>query len=74
MTTVSEIIEALSKFPMDAEIECGYEVIKHWETYMEHGPVDVTDFTVCDYTSESNAKNHPKMAGRFIVIINAVQE
>lgn len=68
-TTVAEMIAFFQTLPPDAEIECGKEVTKGYDSYMEMVPVDIADCTVCDYTSEVDREKYPHMAGKVIVFI-----
>lgn len=72
MTTVAQLIEALQKLPPEAEIECGKEVRAAFDSYMKFVPVDVEDFTVCDYRDEDDRLKYPNMFGKVIVMINGV--
>lgn len=69
MTTVAQIIEWMKTLPPDAEVECGVEKTKAYETYMEMKPVDIEACGVLDYTSEEDRTKYPAMAGKTIVMI-----
>ena len=71
MTTVAQMIEALQKFPPDAEVECMKEVTRGFDTYNAMKPVDL-DFTVIDYTSDADRIKYPNMAGKTLILIDAV--
>lgn len=70
-TTVREMIAFFQTMNPDAEVECGKEVTKGYDTYMSMEPVDIGDCTVCDYTSEADRVKYPHMAGKTIVFIKA---
>lgn len=70
MTTVAQMIEFFKTMPQDAEVECGVEVSRGYETYMVMSPVDIDGFSVYDYTSEEDRVKYPKMAGKIIIMIN----
>lgn len=69
MTTVAEMIEWMKTLPQDAEVECGVEVTKGYDTWMEMKPVDISACDVLDYTSEADRARFPTMAGRTLVMI-----
>ena len=69
MTTVAQMIEWMQTLPQDAEVECGVEVTKSYETYMSMKPVDIEACDVLDYTSEEDREKYPNMAGKTIVMI-----
>ena len=69
MTTVAEMIEWLKTLPQDAEVECGVEVTKGYDTWMEMRPVDIKACDVFDYTSEQDRAKYPAMAGKTLVMI-----
>jgi hypothetical protein len=69
MTTVAEMIEWMKTLPQDAEVECGVEVTKGYDTYMSMEPVDISACDVLDYTGEENRRKYPVMAGRCLVMI-----
>lgn len=69
MTTVAQMIEWMKTIPQDAEVRCGVEVTKGYDTWMEMKPVDIESCDVFDYTSEQDRVNYPKMAGMCIVHI-----
>jgi hypothetical protein len=68
MTTVAQLIEKLKTLPQEAEVECGKEVTRGYDTYMEHAPVDLDDMYAYDY---SDRVKYPQMNGRIIVNIDA---
>lgn len=68
MTTVAQMIEWMKTLPQDAEVECGVERTKAWETYMDMSPVDITECDVFDYTSAEYV-NYPHVFGKIIVTI-----
>lgn len=72
MATVAQMIEFFKTMPQDAEVECGVEVSRGYETYMGMSPVDIDGFSVYDYTSEEDRVKYPKMAGKTIIFINGV--
>lgn len=69
MTTVAEMIEWMKTLPQDATVECGVEVTKGYDTWMEMKPVDISACDVLDYTSEADRARFPTMAGRTLVMI-----
>jgi len=69
MTTVAQMIEWMKTLPQDAEVECGVEVTKGYETYMSMEPVDIEACNVVDYTSEADRAEYPTMAGKVLVMI-----
>jgi hypothetical protein len=69
MTTVAQMIEWMKTLPQDAEVECGVEVTKGWETYMEMRPVDIFECDVLDYTSAADREKWPAMAGKTLIMI-----
>ena len=69
MTTVAEMIEWMKTLPQDATVECGVEVTKGYDTWMEMKPVDISACDVFDYTSEEDRARYPHMAGRTLVMI-----
>lgn len=69
MTTVAQMIEWMKTLPQDAEVECGVERTKGYDTWMEFKPVDIADCDVIDYTSEQDRVKFPNMAGRVMVMI-----
>ena len=71
MTTVAQMIEWMKTLPQEAEVHCGMEMTKGYSTWNTMAPVDIGECTVSDYTSESDRKQHPHMAGRIIVDIRA---
>jgi hypothetical protein len=68
MTTVAQMIEWMKTLPQDAEVECGVEVTKGYDTWMEMKPVDISACDVLDYTSTTDRAKYPAMAGRVVVI------
>jgi hypothetical protein len=69
MTTVAQMIEWMKTMPPDAEVECGVEVTKGYDTWMEMKPVDIESCDVFDYSSKEDWIKYPRMAGRVIVYI-----
>lgn len=69
MTTVAQMIEWMKTLPQDAEVECGVEVTKGYDTWMAMKPVDISDCDVIDYTSEEDRAKYPAMAGKTLVMI-----
>jgi len=69
MTTVAQMIEWLKTLPQDAEVECGVEVTKGYDTWMEMKSVDIEACDVLDYTSEEDRVKYPAMAGKTVVMI-----
>lgn len=54
MSTVKELINALSKLPQDAIVEVLEEQRRGYNTYTEYYPVDSEYIRVFDYTSDSD--------------------
>lgn len=69
MTTVAQMIEWMKTLPQDAEVQCGVEVTKGYETYMKMAHVDIEACDLFDYTSPEDREKYPKMAGMCIVMI-----
>ena len=69
MTTVAQMIEWMKTLPQDAEVECGVEVTRHYQTYMSMEPVDIEACDVLDYTSDEDRAKYPTMAGKTLVMI-----
>ena len=69
MTTVAQMIEWMKTLPQDAEVECGVEVTKGYQTYKSMEPVDIEACYVFDYTSDWDCAHYPAMAGKVIVQI-----
>ena len=69
MTTVAQMIEWLKTLPQDAEVECGVEVTKGYDTWMAMKPVDIEACDVLEYTSEEDRVKYPAMAGKTVVMI-----
>lgn len=69
MTTVAQMIEWLKTLPQDAEVECGVEVTKGYDTWMAMKPVDISECDVFSFTSEEDRIKYPNMAGKTIVMI-----
>ena len=69
MTTVAQMIEWMQTLPQDAEVECGVEVTKSYETYMSMKPVDIEACDVFDYTSAQTREMYPSLAGKVFVMI-----
>lgn len=69
MTTVAQMIEWMKTLPQDAEVECGVERTKGYDTWMEFKPVDIADCDVFDYTSPEDREKYPAMAGKTLVMI-----
>ena len=69
MTTVAQMIEWMKTLPQDAEVECGVEVRKGYDTYMTMEPVDIAACDVYGYTSEEDRAKYPHMAGKTLVMI-----
>jgi hypothetical protein len=68
MTTVAQMIEWMKTLPQDAEVECGVEVTKGYESYMEMRSVDIESCDVFDYKDEAY-KGYPHIFGKTIVNI-----
>lgn len=51
-TTVAQMIEWMKTMPQDAEVECGVEVTRGYETYMRMKPVDIEACNVYDRTNQ----------------------
>ena len=51
-TTVAQMIEWMKTMPQDAEVECGVEVTRGYETYMRMKPVAIEACYVYDRTSQ----------------------
>jgi hypothetical protein len=66
MTTVSQMIEWMKTLPQDAEVECGVEESRNYQTYMTHRPVNIEYCDVHDYTDEKY-KDCPHVFGKIIV-------
>lgn len=64
--TVAEIIEWMKTLPQDAEVECGVEEIRNYQTYIEYRPVKIEYCNVFDYKDEQY-KNCPDVFGKIIV-------
>jgi len=69
MTTVAQMIEWMKTLPQDAEVECGVEVTKGYQTYMSYEPVDIECCVVFDYCSEQDGAKYPGRAGKTFVHI-----
>ena len=69
MTTVAQMIEWMKTMPQDAEVECGVEVTKVYDTYMAMVPVDIESCDVISYTSEEDRAKYPNIAGKTFVMI-----
>jgi len=69
MTTVAQMIEWMKTLPQDADVECGVEKTKGYETYMTMVPVDIASCEVYDYSGEENRAKYPQMNGRIIIDI-----
>ena len=69
MATVAQMIEWMKTLPQDAEVECGVEVTKGYNTYMSMEPVDIEACDVLDYSSPENRRKYPAMAGKTFVMI-----
>ena len=69
MTTVAQMIEWMKTLPQDAEVECGVEVTKGYDTYMSMQSVDIEACNVYDYTSAADRAMYPNMAGKTLVMI-----
>lgn len=68
MTTVAQMIEWLKTLPQDAEVECGVESTRVYETYMSMAPVDIESCEVFDYIGPEYEK-YPDLRGKTIVHI-----
>ena len=68
MTTVAEMIEWMKTLPQDATVECGVEVTKGYDTWMEMRPVNTDYCDVFDYKDEAY-KDYPHIYGKVIVNI-----
>jgi hypothetical protein len=69
MTTVAQMIEWMKTIPQDAEVKCGVEVTKGYDTWMAMKPVDIECCNVFDYSDEESRKMFPEMGGRVVVMI-----
>lgn len=69
MATVAQMIEWMKTLPQDAEVECGVERTKAYDTWMEMRPVDIEACDVFDYTSDEDREKYPAMAGKTLVMI-----
>jgi len=69
MATVAQMIEWMKTLPQDAEVECGVEVTKGYDTYMSMELVDIECCDVFDYTSPEDRAKYPAMAGKVVVMI-----
>jgi len=69
MATVAQMIEWMKTLPQDAEVECGVEVTRGYQTYMSMESVDIEACDVLDYTSEEDRAKFPTMAGKTLVMI-----
>lgn len=72
MATVTQMIEWLNTLPQDAEVECGVEVTKNYNTWMSMRPVEIDACDVFDYTSEQDRQQYPNMAGKIVVQLRSV--
>jgi hypothetical protein len=63
------MIEWMKTLPQDAEVECGVEVTRGYQTYMSMESVDIGACDVLDYTSEEDRAKYPTMAGKTLVMI-----
>jgi len=66
MTTVAQMIEWMKTLPQDAEVECGVEKTKGYETFMVMKPVNIDYCDVLDYNDEAY-KGYPQIYGKVIV-------
>lgn len=68
MTTVAQMIEWMKTLPQDAEVECGVESTRcyetYYETYMSMAPVDIESCEVFDCIGPN-----PDIRGKTIVHI-----
>lgn len=71
MTTVAQMIEWMKTLPQDAEVECGVEERRNYESYMEMRPVKIDYCDVLDYTDEEY-KDCSHVYGKIIVQISGV--
>jgi hypothetical protein len=69
MTTIAQMIEWMKTLPQDAEVECGVEKTKGYETFMEMKPVDIAACDAIDYSSPENREKYPSMDGKIIIMI-----
>ena len=69
MATVAQMIEWMKTLPQDAEVECGVEVTRGYQTFMSMEPVDIEACDVLDYTSKEDRAKYPTMAGKTLVMI-----
>ena len=70
MTTVAQMIEWMKTLPQDAEVECGVERTKGYDTFMVYRPAIPYYCDILDYTSEKDREMYPDMAGKVIIRIN----
>ena len=68
MTTVAQMIEWLKTLPQDAEVKCGVESTRVYESFMSMAPVDIEYCEVFDYTGPKYEK-YPDIRGKTIVHI-----
>lgn len=69
MATVAEMIEWMKTLPQDAEVDCGVEQTKGYQTSMIIKPVDISACDVFEYTSEAAREKYPFYAGKTFVVI-----
>jgi uncharacterized protein YciU (UPF0263 family) len=69
MTTVAQMIEWMKTLPKDAQVECGVEVSKGYDTWMEMKPVNIEGCDIIAFTSKEDRIKYPNMAGKTIVMI-----
>jgi hypothetical protein len=60
------MIEWMKTLPQDAEVECGVEKTKGYETFMVMKPVNIDHCDVLDYKDEAY-KGYPQIYGKVIV-------
>lgn len=66
MATVAQMIEWMKTLPQDAQVECGVEVTKGYDTYMAMRPINIEYSDVFDYKDEIY-KDYPHVYGKVIV-------
>ena len=69
MTTVAQMIEWMKTLPQDAEVQCGVEVTKGYDTWMTYKPVKIEHCDLFDYSSEEDRVKYPQMNGVKVVHI-----
>jgi hypothetical protein len=70
MTTVAQMIEWMKTLPQDAEVECGVQVSRGYETHMTMQSVDIECCYTLDYRDPLHQRKYPEMAGKVLVMIH----